>query len=130
MLEERLNEELALIQTRFRRAERKGLWFWVPDYLMGAGWNREKTDVAFVAHQAHPGSPPYGIYVPVGLRFNGTMPGNYSEPAGQQPPFGGAWGIFSWVPDDGQWRATADLRKGANLMNWVIGFSDRFRAGA
>lgn len=130
MLEQRLDEELALLQTRYPHAKRNGRWFYVPGYPTGAGWNVATTDVALLAHEAHPGTAPYGIYVPVGIKFNGSIPGNYSEPAPHQPPFGGSWGIFSWEPVEGQWRATADPRKGANVLNFVLGIAERFRAGA
>ncbi|HXG06097.1 MAG TPA: hypothetical protein VNI77_02085 [Nitrososphaera sp.] len=77
----------------------------------------------------YPGVPPYGIYAPAGLTFKGVLPDNYTEPASAQPPFGGTWGVFSWTPEDGQWRATADLVTGSNLLNWVLSFADRFREG-
>jgi hypothetical protein len=130
VLEQRLDEELTLIRTRFPSATRHGRWFSVPDYPTGSGWSAAMTHVAFLAHEAHPGTGPYGIYVPAGLKYKGATPSNYSDSPAQQPPFGGSWGMFSWESDSGEWRATADLKRGANLLNWVIGFAERFRAGA
>jgi hypothetical protein len=57
------------------------------------------------------------------------LPANYTEPAGNQPPFAGQWGVFSWAHIEGEWRATTDPVNGSNLSNWVSGFADRFREG-
>ncbi len=130
-MQERIAEELELIRWKFPEAEYRGegQWVYIPAYPLPDGWNCSLTKVAFQIPNAYPGTPPYGIYVPSGLRFNGAKPNNYTEPAGSQPPFEGEWGIFSWSPGDGQWRPTADIRKGSNLLNWAIGFADRFREG-
>ncbi len=130
-MEERIEQELALLRSRFPDLEYKeeGRWVRIPSYPVPEGWNRSATGVAFQIPPGHPGSPPYGIYVPGGLMFKGERPNNYTEPASNQPPFGGTWGVFSWAPQDGQWRATADLVTGSNLLNWVLGFADRFREG-
>jgi len=66
--------------------------------------------------------------VPIGIQFQNSKPDNYVEPANNQPPFNGSWGVFSWSPENG-WRATADLIKGSNLLNWVLGFANRFSDG-
>jgi hypothetical protein len=124
-------QELALLRQRYTDVEYRtdGQWVRVGAYALPEGWNRDTTDVAFQIPPAYPGTPPYGIYVPTGLMFNGSRPNNYNEPAGTQPPFGGSWGVFSWSHTE-QWRATADLVTGANLLNWVMSFADRFREGA
>ena len=77
-----------------------------------------------------PGASPYGFYVPAGLRYNWQTPGNYTEPASTQPPFGGSWGFFSWsIPG---WRPTAtpDPVRGYSLLSWAKGFTTRFQEGA
>jgi hypothetical protein len=101
----------------------------IPGQKTGPGWSSETIDVAFLIQEGHPAAAPYGIYVPAGLRFNGQKPENFTEPAENQPPFGGRWGIFSWQPDENAWKPHADITKGANLLNWVLGFGDRFREG-
>ncbi len=130
-MQERISEELALIRQRFPDVEyrEEGRWVRIPSYPLPEGWNREATPVAFQILDSHPGTPPYGIYAPAGIQFQGAAPNNYKEPADNQPPFEGTWGVFSWAPDDGQWRPTADVRKGSNLLNWVVGFADRFGEG-
>jgi hypothetical protein len=130
-VKERIEEELVLLRGRWADIEYlpEGHWFRIREYPLPAGWNRTSTAVAFQPQVSHPGTPPYGIYVPAGLTFNGQRADNYVEPAPAQPPFGGAWGIFSWTPSDGEWRPAADPRAGSNLLNWALGFADRFREG-
>jgi hypothetical protein len=129
MLEERIQKELDLLRTRYDVAfSEEGRWGRISAYPLPPGWNRSSTDVVFQIPVGYPGTPAYGIYVPVGIAFNGQTPESYQEPAPSQPPFGEQWGIFSWQPD-GEWRATADIVSGSNLMNWVIGFAARFREG-
>lgn len=130
-MEERIKKELELLRARYPDLEYKedGRWVCIPTYLLPEGWNKASTDVAFQIPTGYPGTPPYGIYTPAGLMFNGNRPDSYKEPSPNPPPFPGQWGIFSWAPANGQWRATADLATGSNLLNWVTGFADRFREG-
>ena len=130
-MEQRIGQELELLRRRFSNLEYRedGRWVRIPGYPLPEKWNRSATDVAFQIPVGYPGTPPYGIYVPSGLLFQGARPDNYTEPASPQPPFGGTWGIFSWAPEDGQWNPTADPVAGRNLLNWITGFADRFREG-
>lgn len=130
-MRQRLADELEMIRIRYPAAIHApdGDWVLIPALVLPVGWNREATDVAFQVPDAYPGTPPYGIYVLSGLRFKEAVPDNYSEPAPTRPPFEGDWAVFSWAPEDGSWRATADPRTGSNLINWIAGFSDRFRGG-
>jgi hypothetical protein len=130
-MQERIEQELALLSSRFSCLTYvpAGHWIKIPSYPLFEGWNRIATDVVFQIPAGYPGTPPYGIYVEAGILFKETLPDNYTEPSSNRPPFGRTWGIFSWTPHDGQWRATADLVTGSNLLNWVLGFSERFREG-
>lgn len=130
-MQERIRQELELLRRRFPDVEyvESGHWFKIPSYPLPPSWNRPCTEVCFQLLVGYPGTVPYGIYVPYGIQFNGAMPANYADCAGTQPPFGGQWGVFSWTPNDGEWRPTADLSTGSNLLNWVLGFGDRFREG-
>jgi hypothetical protein len=128
----RIEQELALLRTRFDGVDyvAEGHWVRVKDYrVLHDGWSLGMTDVAFQIPVGYPATQPYGLYVPSGMRYSGSMPANYQEPAANQPPFGGTWGIFSWAPGDGQWRPTTNLVTGTNLLNFVLGFNDRFREG-
>ena len=130
-MQERIDKELALLRSRFPEVEYKqeGQWVCIPSYPLPEGWNYRTTDVAFQIPQGYPGAPPYGFYTLSGLLFQKARPDNYNEPAPAQPPFPGPWGMFSWSPVAGQWRPAADLSTGSNLLNWSIGFADRFRLG-
>lgn len=130
-MQDRIEQELALLRVRYPKLDYRpeGQWVRIPDCTLPPDWNRAVTDVAFQIPTAHPGTPPYGIYVPAGLMFKGQPPDNYVEPAPTQPPFGGTWGTFSWAPADGEWRPTANPQTGSNLLNWVVGFAARFREG-
>jgi hypothetical protein len=130
-MQERIEKELVLLRQRYPNLEyrQEGQWVRIPSYLLPAGWDRPSTDVAFQIPVGYPGTPPYGIYTPQRSLFNKVQPENYQQ-AQQQPPLGGGpWWVFSWQPQDGQWRPTADIVSGSNLLNWVLGFSDRFREG-
>jgi len=127
---ERIQRELDLLKTRFTfDYQPDGQWARITEYSLPSGWSLESTQLAFEIPVQYPGGPPYGIYVPAGLRFNSQVPNSYSEPAPTQPPFGGSWGIFSWTTADGLWHPSADLTKGSNLLNWVVGFRGRFTEG-
>lgn len=129
--DQRLAAELAILSKHFGEVQFSSGWFLIPSYPTCLdGWNRHETPVAIQAPVGYPGSPPYGIYVPSGLRFKGAKPSNYQEPAGNRPPFEGEWAVFSWAPGDGAWRPDADLHAGSNLLNFALGIAQRFREGA
>jgi hypothetical protein len=124
---------MALLRTAHPNArfEVVGMWVLIPLYPLPAGWNRTSTDVAFQVPPGYPATPPYGIYVPVGLLFGTSKPNNYQEPAGNQPPFGGQWGVLSWAPADGDWQVpSAEIVGRASLLSFVRGMSVRFQEGA
>ena len=127
LIEERMGAELALLQTQYPSVEYRDRWIRVPAYPLPEGWSSAETSLAIFIRDGFPGTGPYGLHVPAGIRFLGAMPKNYVEPAKNQPPFGGNWGVFSW--EAANWRATADLKSGHNLLNWILGASTRFREG-
>lgn len=128
----RVAAELVLLQRAHPRLKHDGgLWVFIPDYPLPAGWNRDCTDVAFQIPTGYPATPPYGIYVPTGIRFGTASPSSYTEPAANQPPFGGTWAIFSWSPDDGEWQVpSTEIIGRASLLSFVRGFQNRFAQGA
>ena len=128
---DRIVQELALLRSRFAdlRFVETGQWILVPRYPFPPDWAVESGEVATQLPPPYPSTPPYGIYVRSGIRCRGMTPSNYCETASSQPPFGGVWGVLSWQPGEGEWRPAADVSKGANLLNWFLGFADRFREG-
>lgn len=128
-METRIEEEVALLKEAFPGAVADGLWVRVPNYSLPAGWSRSTVDVAFLVPQGYPGTPPYGLYVPSDLQFNGSPPDNFQPSAPQQPPFPGPWGILSWQPQQEHWRPGASPNGGHNLVSWALGFRRRFAEG-
>ena len=130
-MQPRVNQELDLLKTRYSNLQYQpdAQWVLIREYSLPSGWNFTTVDLAFQIPPQYPAAPPYGICVPAGIQFNGQRPNNYTEPAPSQPPFAGNWGIFSWTTEDGLWQSHAELTKGSNLLNWVIGFRQRFIEG-
>lgn len=128
-VQERIEAEIDLLLTRYPDLEFRadGRWVHIPRYPLPPGWGAADTRIAFQIPAQYPGTPPYGFYVPVGLAFNGQRPNNCTE--NNAPPFGGLWMLFSWQPE-AQWVASADLLAGHNLLNWAVGFRQRFAEGA
>ena len=129
---QRIKEEIDLLKKRFEDVEYNpdGHWVRIGSFTIPTpGWSSGVTPVAFQIPTSHPGTPPSGFYVPSGTRFNDEIPQNYKEPAPNQPPFNGNWGVFSWAPEDGQWNPGAGVKSGTNLTDWVRGFAKRFQEG-
>jgi hypothetical protein len=127
---DRIVAEVDLLRRSFPDLEHRDGWIRLPGVGLPPGWSRARSDLVFQISDAFPGAPPYGIFVPSGLRFNGALPRNYTEPAASQPPFSGAWGMFSWsVADGADWRPTASVEHGVNLLQWVRSFAQRFQEG-
>ncbi len=106
----------------------EGWWFRIPEFeLEPAGhWTPPRADVVFQAPDGYPATPPYGIYVPAGLMFDGHPPNNCTA-ASKPVPFQGTWFVMSWTPE--AWRPTADVMSGPNLLSFVWSIRDRFREG-
>jgi hypothetical protein len=128
---DRIIAELSMVRQVYPGVDSAGdgSWLKLSAYALPPGWNRSETEIAIQVPPAYPGVPPYGIYVPAGILFNGIRPQNYTEPASNQPPFGGAWGLFSWQVVDGEWRPAAEAKDGTNLLTWIRGFAERFKEG-
>lgn len=75
----------------------------------------------------YPGNGPYGFHVspPLELQCGGKI---QNATASSEPPFPGTWLKFSWsLPE---WKATADLRSGFNMLNFVLTIRKRLEQGA
>lgn len=135
MTADRVEEELVLLREVFGVVEHQQVgkehWFRIPAYpgVDDLGWSPEPMPVAFHSQAGHPGQDPYGIYVPAGARVGGRPPGNAKDPAAKQPPFSGRWAVLSWTVESSTWRPKANARAGSNLVNFALGFIERFRSG-
>lgn len=130
-MQERIDQEFELLKKYYpsiKYVNNEGHWFLIPAYNISEGWSSQSINVAFTTPPEYPASPPYGIYVPIDLRYKGVNPNNFAA-AKIAVPFDGCWGVLSWAPGDGQWRPTADLISGSNLLHWARGFAERFREG-
>lgn len=129
-MDDRIEQELSLLRRHWpnMKYDDSGRWICLPDYPLPKNWSLSYIDLVFQIPVGYPGTLPYGIFVPQGLMVDGQQPSNFAA-SGHVIPFKGNWWILSWTPDDGQWKATADLLKGSNLLNWAIGFSKRFNEG-
>ena len=129
----RLEEEHKLIATIFPSVVRLGDWFLIPDDTRATryGWTPDPFPVSFHAQQRHPGQVPYGIYVPSSAQIGGKTPNDFRDVASKRPPFEGRWGVLSWQGDaDGiPWVPAQQIRKGSNLLNFLITFEERFKEG-
>ena len=129
----RIEEELRLIARVFPSVIRSGDWFLIEHDARAtrAGWSPDPFPVAFHAQPEHPGQVPYGIYVTSSARVGGQAPSNFSANASNHPPFVGQWGVLSWQGDaEGTpWIAKKEVREGANLLNYLITFEERFQQG-
>lgn len=125
-----MKDEHKLLLTVFSAVVREGDWFLILDDERGPrfAWSPEPFPVAFHAQPAHPGQAPYGIYVRTDARVNGNVPNNFQATAANRPPFPGEWGVLSWAPE-GAWEPKATIWSGANLLNFAIGFEERFKQG-
>ena len=126
----RIQQEVQLLLKEYADLEymEESRWVYIPSYPLPKDiWNRQETELCFQIPEGYPGQPPYGFYVPDGLMMKATdrPPNNYG-PA--QTPFPGAWGKFSWAPEN--WRPSVDVASGSNLLNFVRSFMDRFLEGA
>lgn len=126
-MEPRLERELALLRRRYPDVVfvEAGRWIHLPSYALPNGWSETHTPIVFHVPVGYPATQPYAFCVPAALRCNDAVPTNS---AAAQPPFPGAWLQLSWTSE--AWQATADPATGSNLVQWVLGFSHRFREGA
>jgi len=126
----RVGEELDLLRTAFPdldyREEGGVHWVRLPSYPVPPGWTPGQVEVCFQI-PAMAGQAPYAFRVrPQLVRADGSQPGNYTYPVAT--PWGAAWGQFSWSPL--AWVPKADMRAGANMLNFARSFADRLREGA
>jgi hypothetical protein len=131
-MQPRLQRELKLLEHAYPGLEYQasGQWIKLPRIPLPNEWTPREIEVAVQVPPSYPATPPYGIDVPAGLLFRGVLPNNYQEPAANQPPFPGRWGIFSWAPADGDWLVPQSEAVGrASLLAYIRGVGERFLEG-
>lgn len=129
-MSERISKEIEMLQ-KFYEVDFLDNWILTRSYPLpkNMNWNFTKIDVCAQIPANYPAQAPYGIYVPSELRIgNQTPASNYQEVANNKPPFEGSWGLISWSID-GPWIPNQEIRKGANLLNFINSFKERFKMG-
>lgn len=133
MQAERLEQELALLGSAYPDLEYRVVdgvhWVRIPAYTVPSGWAHQgnavaEAEIAFqIPTQA--GQAPYAFYVrpPLTLAAGGT-PSNYTATA--TTPWGSDFAQFSWSPNE-PWVPKADIRTGANMLNFARSFAERLR---
>lgn len=133
VFEERVTAELELLRSVYPdvRYDPRGHWFMIPEYrdVGGQDWRPCPFPVAFRPQPGHPATEPYGIWIPHELRVQGQQPLKGQHPANEQPPFPGRWSFLSWRTQANHWKPQAKISEGSNLLNFALGFRDRFQSG-
>jgi hypothetical protein len=129
----RIDQEVALLRTRFPDAEyrQEGGWVRIPAFNLPQGWGKEEVELIFkFPDSGYPQNPFYGFYLPSSLQFNGQQPqGNYTHVAPAQPPFKGeSRAFFSGNPEP--WTPAIVIGDGSNILSWIHGIGERLREGA
>lgn len=129
IMNERIDSELKLLRLHYANVEYKEEnnlhWFKVGNISTPKGWSPSHIHVIFFVTQGHPGTQPYGFFVPAELKLEGQLPSETS--AKHQPPFPENWRFLSWQPVN--WHATSDVCTGDNLWGWVRSFLRRLEEG-
>lgn len=124
-LTERRTAEFALIREEYPGVEQvDGLWAFIPDYPIPAGWEAQvPTDLAFQFPAELPAQEPYGFWLRPALVLpgGGGPPSNSSAPV--ETPLGGDWQQFSWAFDG--WAPGPEPRAGSNMLDFVRSFARR-----
>jgi hypothetical protein len=124
MLERRL-KEIDLLRKRYGELDHGANVEWVifKSFRLPPGWNRTVTRLLIIVPPGYPMTPPDNFYVEPGLKLvSGAGVTNYSEPVSQ---LGQNWGQFSYHVDSGDWKATADILSGHNLLTFMLGVERR-----
>jgi hypothetical protein len=121
---ERRTLEISLLKDRYGEAEiGPNLEYLIfKKYRLPPSWSQDTTELLVLIPPGYPMTPPDNFYVSNGLRLqSGQMPGNYGD--GNQQ-LGRSWGFFS-VHIDGEWKPSADLLHGDNLMTFMFSIVEK-----
>lgn len=130
---ERLEEELELLRSAYPDLEYRAVegahWVRIPSYPVPGGWWDGEAAVAEaeIVFQipVQAGQAPYAFDVrPAFTLAGGAAPSNYSPTA--TTPWGDDFAHFSWSPLE-PWLPTADIRAGANMLNFARSFAARLK---
>jgi hypothetical protein len=130
---DRVDQELALLRSAYPNLEYRAIdgahWVRIPAYPVPSGWVDQHGPIAHVeiAFQipVQLGQAPYAFSVRPPLTLpNGVTPTNYT--ANATTPWGDDFALFSWSPNE-PWVPKANVRAGANMLNFARSFADRLK---
>jgi len=128
---QRLEQELALLRSAYPDLEHIRQdeldWVRIRSYPLPDGWEYQRAAVstAEVAFRipAQIGEAPYAFFVRPRLTLSeGRTPANYTAEAAT--PWGQDFAQFSWAIE-GSWVPKANIRAGANMLNFARSFAQR-----
>jgi hypothetical protein len=103
-------------------------WVRIPAYAVPVGWFAAGEPVAaveIVFQIPQAGQAPYAFRTrPIITLAGGGTPSNYTAPV--STPWGADFAQFSWSPLE-TWVPRADIRAGANMLNFARSFADRLK---
>ena len=125
-MNERILQEITLLQGKYGKLEYGPNLEWVlfKEFKLPLGWNKDVTELLVNIPAGYPSTPPDNFFVPVGFRLASEgSPSNYTE---STTLIGRQWGQFSYHVD-GEWRPSANLLEGDNLLSFMIKVMDRLK---
>lgn len=122
---ERRKEELRLVEAKYGDLEvdPNFEWFIIKRWALGPGWNLTETVVLVLFPPGYPVTPADNFYTSNDLRLaTGGEPSSTSLNANQA---GRTWRQFSWHVEASDWKPTAEVLDGHNMLTFLEGVSKR-----
>ena len=127
-MSERRQQEIELLRLKFPKLQHDPGFTWVmlQGFPLPKGrFNRDVTTVLFMLPTGYPVTGPDNFAVEAELRIaDGSMPPAFNlgnTTSSWTVPVPGAWGWFSWHPQN--WRPQATIEGGDNLIGYISSIS-------
>jgi hypothetical protein len=127
---ERIDAEIDHLRRHHPAVARSGDWVLFPKEKIGGEWSPSVNDLVLLIPPGYPATPPYGLYVPTGLRRGGNLPGDYADTVGEPVPFPGSWGKLSVQINEQTWKPALTVTGGSNLRSVIVALLGRFAEGS
>ena len=130
-MQDRIDEELAFIRQIFPDVEYQEEGALGAPLLLLAprGMEPSKVGCSISDQRRPPWSATLWDVCPFGSAISGKYAQQLHRACGQPTTFWRGMGLLLLGPADGYWIPSAAVRNGANLLDWVKGFKDRFAEG-
>lgn len=120
-MDDRLLEEIALVQRRFGEVEvgPGGDWLILAGVDLPSGWSKARTRVLIRMPGGYPTTPPDNFWADEDLRLaDGGLPGASSP---NQPMGNGTWLLFSYHVEQSDWHPAVIPSDGHTLVTFLDG---------